>query len=171
MYAVVGCSSCSMLWVIEPDRETTTCPRCQTRHQVSQLKFLAESEDEAAIRDARAQLLANRSNDAEAFDQVDSYATLEATVYEDVVDDRTYLTSAGVDPAAAEAAASTDTTHSQSQRETVLTALRTLEEPTEAAIVAYASDRGVSEDYVTRTLEKLVTAGEVIRDGETYRLV
>lgn len=171
MYAVVGCGSCSALWVIEDDRTTTACPRCSTRHQVADLRFLAEAADEAAIREARAQLLAHRQDDATAFEQVDSYADLEATVYDDVVDDETYLAASGIDPDAVEAADTTDPGETLSRDEVVRNALRTLDSPTETAVVAYATDRGVSQSYVTKALEKLETAGEVVRDGDTYRLL
>lgn len=171
MYAVVGCSSCSALWVIEDDRDTTSCPRCATRHEVSRLRFLAESTDEAAIREARAQILASRQDEGAAFDRVDTYADLEATVYDAVIDDETYLTAAGVDADAVEAAGDTARTESQSRKDTVLEALRTLDAPTETAIVEYAADRGVSRSYVTRALTKLEAAGEIVRDGDTYRVV
>ena len=170
MHAVVGCTSCSALWVIEDDRATTTCPRCSTRHQVSALRFLAEATDEAAIREARAQLLAHRHDDAAAFEEVDAYGDLEATVYEAAIDDETYLAAEGIDPEAVATAGTTDTT-SASQQEVVRTALQTLDAPTEAAIVEYATARGVSESYVTNALDKLEAAGEVVRDGETYRLL
>lgn len=171
MYAVVGCGSCSALWVIEDDRKTTSCPRCSTRHQVSSLRFLAEAADEAAIREARAQLLANRQDDAAAFERVDSYADLEATVYDAVVDDETYLAAGGVDPDAVAAADETEGTPNRSQKEIVQAALKTLDSPTEAAVIEYATARGVSQSYVTNALRKLEAAGEVVREGDTYRPV
>ena len=51
MYAVVGCSNCRALWVVEDRPETTQCPRCRTSHRFGRLKAFAETDSaDAAVR-------------------------------------------------------------------------------------------------------------------------
>ncbi len=174
MYAVVGCSDCSALWVIDPEPETVTCPRCGKRHQVDQLKRFVETDDEAEARELRASMLANRQGEGEAFAAVDAYGDLETRLDEAGIDDDTYLTEQGVDQAAAAAAgerASRGTGGGQSKQETVRSALETLDRPTEAEVIAYADDRGVSAAYVRKTLTKLQRTGELLETNGHYRLL
>ena len=104
MYAVVGCSECSALWVIEGRPETTQCPRCGSRRKFELRRKFVETEDADAAREVRASMLAERQDLGEAFDGLDSYAEMEARVEEDVIDDDTSLESKGVDSDAAAAA-------------------------------------------------------------------
>ncbi len=174
MYAVVGCSDCSALWVIDPDPETVTCPRCGTRHRVDQLKRFVETDDEAEARELRASMLANRQEEGEAFAAVDAYDELESRLDEAGVDDATYLTAQGVDQDATAAAgerATQGTGGGQSKQETVRSALKTLDQPTEIEVIAYADERGVSPEYVRDALAKLQRTGEVLCQDGHYRLL
>lgn len=174
MYAVVGCSDCSALWVIEGRPETTECPRCGTRHAADKLKRFTETEDRDHAREVRASMLASRQGEGEAFAELDSFSTMERQVEEAGVDDEEYLQEAGVDPDAAREAgdrASSGRGGSTSKRETVREALRELDRPGEDEVVAYAEERGVGADYVRRALEKLVRRGEVSDDRGEYRLL
>jgi hypothetical protein len=60
---------------------------------------------------------------------------------------------------------------SSSREETVRDALRELDEPAEDDVVAYASERGVPEEYTRSALRKLVRAGEVSESRGVYRLL
>lgn len=175
MYAVVGCSDCSALWVVPGRPETTRCPRCGTRRQFKKLRKFAETEDAAAAKEIRAAMLADRSGHREAFDDLDSFADLEGEVDDAGMDDEEYLDRAGVDTdAVAEASERAEGGQSSgggSRTERVLAVLRELESPTEAEIVAHASERGVSEEHARKTLEKLRRAGEVSESGGQYRLL
>lgn len=174
MYAVVGCSECSALWVIEGRPETTTCPRCGTRHQTDQRKRFVETEDKAKAREIRASMLANRQGEREAFANVGAYDDLEAQLETAGVDDETYLGAKGVDPTAAEAAgerALDGAGGSQSRKETIREGIRTLETPTETELIEYATDRGVPAETVTTAVEKLQAAGEITKTDDGYRLL
>lgn len=61
MYAVVGCPECEALWIVDGRPNTTTCPRCSTRHQYDRLRKLTETPDLDAAREARTSLLADRT--------------------------------------------------------------------------------------------------------------
>ena len=170
MYRVVGCRDCGALWIVADRPETTSCPRCSTRHPFERLHAFAETDDEAAARRARAALLADRAGQAEAFADVD--AELAGQLDFEAVDEATYLEAAGLDRAAVEAAgerATAGAPRTESRRETVLAALDELGRPTEAAVVAYAADRDVPAEAVPPLLEKLVRAGEVSESGGRYR--
>jgi hypothetical protein len=175
MYAVVGCSECEALWVVADRPETTRRPRCGTRHRFERLKRLATADEQSVAREARAALLAERRGDAAALDALDSMAEMADRLDDAGVDDETYLAESGVDPdavsAAGERAGSGASSGGSSRRETVREAIRSVEDPTAAAVVAYAAERGVPEDYVHEALDRLVRSGAATRDGGAYRLL
>lgn len=173
MYAVVGCGECSALWVVEGEPETTGCPRCGKRHQYAKLKRFVETDDEAHAREVRASMLASRRGEGEAFAALDSYEELGEHADDGVVDDDEYLSAAGLDAdeVAAAGERATGGGSSRSRRETVVDALRALDEPTAEEVVAYAAEHGVPAEYTREALAKLVRAGEASESRGRYRLV
>ncbi len=176
MYAVVGCSECSALWIITTDPETTECPRCGTRHQVAKLKRFVETEDKAHAREIRGSMLANRQGEGDAFAAVDAYAELETQLDTAGVDDEMYLRASGVDPDAAAQAGQQATTGTGSAgrgsvAETIREGLETLDHPTKAELISYVTARGISETTLETGLEKLKQNGEIVRDANGYRLI
>jgi len=172
MYAVVGCSECSALWIVEGRPETTACPRCRTRHRFTRLRSFVETENENEARDARAAMLAERSDSEGAVDALDSFEAMERRAEDAGVSDEEYLEGAGIDPEeVADAREAAGTESASSNRETVVEGLRRLDAPTESEVVAYAADRGVPEEYTRAALAKLVEAGRVSESGGRYRLL
>ncbi|MFB6082376.1 MAG: DUF5817 domain-containing protein [Halanaeroarchaeum sp.] len=171
MYAVVGCSDCGALWVVEGRPETTSCPRCATRHRFERLKQFHTTADAAEAKQARAAMLAKRQGHEDAFADLDSFTAMDAVLDEAGTDDEEYLAGSGIDPEAVAAAGerATGGAASRSRREVVLDAVADLEDPDEAAVVEYAAEHGVPADYVRSALAKLVRAGEVSETGGTYR--
>lgn len=168
MYAVVGCSACSALWIIEGRQETARCPGCGKTHQYRKLKKFVETDDADHAREVRASMLASRGEHADAFAAVDSFGELDSQVERPVIEDDELLEHAGIDSEAATAASETET-GSRSRKEIVLAAVEEHKNPTGERIVAYATERGVPVDYVTRALEKLVRAGELTESDGRYR--
>jgi hypothetical protein len=171
MYAVVGCSDCEALWIVEGRPDTTQCPRCRRRHQFDRLKTFAETDDENEARDARAAMLAERSDGETGADALEPFAEMERRAEEAGVSDEAYLEGSGVDPDAVARAGETSDGGGSSRREVVLEALHEADAPTESDVVEYASARGVPAEYVSGALEKLVRAGEVSENGGEYRLL
>jgi len=175
MYAVVGCGDCSALWVVADRPDTSRCPRCGTRHRYDLLREFVTTDDEDHAREVRASMLANRSGEGDAFAELDSFNALEDDAMDAGMDDATFLDAAGVDAeataAAGERAERGAGGSGPSKRETVLAALRDLDDPTEDDVVAYAADRDVGAEYVRRSLEKLRRNGEVAVDSGVYRLL
>lgn len=172
MYAVVGCGACDALWLVaDPgDAETTTCPGCNRTHRTDRLRRLFESEDRAAASEARATMLARRGDAEGAFEAVPSGADLERAAEAAGVDDREYLARRGVDPEAAAAAGETARSEGATDRAGVVReAVERLDAPTEADVVAYATDRGVPADAVRDLLSRLVRRGEVVEEADAYR--
>jgi len=172
-YAVVGCSDCNALWVVEGRPETTGCPRCEKRHQFGSLKQFVSTDDEDHAREVRASILANKAGHGDAFAEVEDFATLDDHVADAGLSDDEYLAESGVDTdevaAAAERAESSG--RSLSKRDAVRTALRELETPTEREVKAFAAEHGVDGDYVEDALAKFERAGEVVAAGDGYRLL
>lgn len=173
MYAVVGCSECEALWLLEGRPETTQCPRCGKRHRTTKLKRFVETDDEDHAREVRASMLANRQGHGEAFAELDSFDALEAQAEAAGVDEETYLEESGLDPGAVAAAGERAESGpgSLSREEVVRAALRELDAPGEDEVVAYADEHGVPADYVRTALEKLRRTGEVVDGGDGFRLV
>ncbi|NGM68254.1 replication protein H [Natronolimnobius sp. AArcel1] len=174
MYAVVGCSECSNLWIIEGRSETTQCPRCGSRRPYKRRKKFVETEDADHARDVRASMLANRQGHGDAFAELDSFGTLEDDVSDGVIDDDEYLEESGLDVNEVDAAGERDPrgpTRSGSKKEIIQQALRDLERPTEAEVIEYAGERGVSADDVQDGLEKLTRRGEASESRGRYRLL
>ncbi|WP_299333612.1 DUF5817 domain-containing protein [Haloplanus sp.] len=179
MYAVVGCTDCGGLWLVsDPDAaDTATCPTCGTRHRTARLKRLFTAVDREAAREARAAMLAERAGATDAFESTPSVAASERAVDDPVVDDREYLDAAGVDAdAVAEAGKRTSRgsgtrSGGGSRPDIVREAIRTLDDPDEAAVVAYATDRGVPADAAADLLDRLVRRGEATENDGTYRLL
>ncbi|ELY47659.1 DUF5817 domain-containing protein [Natronorubrum sulfidifaciens] len=174
MYAVVGCSECSNLWIIEGRSETTQCPRCGSRRAFEKRKKFVETEDAGHARDVRASMLASRQGEGEAFAKLDSYDALEDEVADGVIDDAEYLEASGLDVDAVTAAGDRDPrgpTRSGSKKEIVEAALEDLERPTADEVVDYASERGVSAGDVETVLEKLTRRGVVSESRGRYRLL
>jgi hypothetical protein len=168
MYAVVGCSDCSALWIVADRPETSQCPRCGTTRKHDKRRKFVETDDEDHAREVRSSMLATRQDQGDAFAELDSFAEMETQLDDDV------LEAAGVDTdevAAAAERAEGGSGGGQSRKETVLSALRECEEPTEDDVIGYATERGVPADYVRETLTKLQRRGEVTESGGTYRLL
>lgn len=171
-YAVVGCSECSALWIVDGRPETTNCRRCGARHRFDERKKFVTTDDETHAREVRASMLANRQGYGEAFAELDSFDEMEATVEDDVVDDEAYLAARGADPeavAAAEERAERGHGGGSSKSETIRAAVRELPEPTAEEVVAYAAERGVEEEYARRALDELVRAGDLTEHRGRYR--
>jgi len=175
MYAVVGCSECSALWVVEGRPERSECPQCGTTRQYAKRKQFVTTDDPDRAREARAAMLAKRQGHEEAFAELDSFAEMNRYLDEAGVDDEEYLDEAGVDTdAVADAASRAEAgagSSSGSRKEVVLSALRDLDEPTEAAVVDYATERGVPAEYARDALSKLTRRGRATESGGTYRLL
>ncbi|MCL7416393.1 MAG: DUF5817 domain-containing protein [Halalkalicoccus sp.] len=170
MYAVVGCTDCSALWIVEGRQETVRCRGCGRTHQYGNLKRFVETDEADHAREVRASMLASRSGHADAFAAVDSFSDLDSQVERDVVTDEELLEGAGIDGEAAASAGETNATSgSNSRKEVVLAAVEESGDSTAEAITAYATDHGVPESYVERALEKLVRAGELSESGGRYR--
>jgi hypothetical protein len=173
MYAVVGCSDCRALWIVEGSPETSECPRCGTTRRHSRRREFLTTDDPDHAREVRASMLANRQGHGDAFADLDSFDEMETRLDDAGPDDETYLAGSGIDPDTVEAAGDRagSSGGAQSRDDVVREALRELEAPDRDAVVAYAGDRGVAADYVETGLEKLRRAGEVTESGGTYRLV
>jgi len=176
MYAVVGCSDCQALTIVEGRPETTQCPRCGKRRKFEKLKKFVETDDEEHAREVRSSMLANRQGEGEAFAQLDSFSEMESQVEEAVVADDEYLEASGIDSEEVAAAAErvenrSASTRGNSRKETVMAALRELDRPTEDEVVSFAGERGVPADYVRDALEKLARRGEVSESSGQYRLL
>jgi DNA-directed RNA polymerase subunit RPC12/RpoP len=168
MYAVVGCSACSALWILEGRQETARCPQCGKTHQYKKLKKFVETEDADHAREVRASMLASRGGHAESFAAVDSFGELDSQVERPVIENEELLEGAGIDSEEVAVANETEAT-TASRKEIVLAAVNESEHATSETITAYAADRGVPEDYVEQTLEKLVRAGELTQHQREYR--
>ena len=171
MYAVVGCDECQALWIVEGRPDSSQCPRCGKTRKYEKRREFVTTDDEDHAREVRASMLAARQSQDEAFAELDSFAELDAQVDEAGIDDETYLAESGIDPDAVAEAGERESSGSSSREETVRDALRELDEPTEGDIVAYASERGVPEEYTRTALRKLVRAGEVSESRGVYRLL
>lgn len=171
MYAVVGCSNCQALWIVADRPETTTCPRCGTRHQFERLKQFATTEDREEAREVRSAMVADAQDQAAAYERLDSVSELGRAAADRVVDDAEYLDAHGLDPETVAAAGEQSAGGARSRRERILAALETLEEPTEDAVIEYATDRGVPAEAVREALEKLAREGTIVREGARYRLL
>ena len=172
MYAVVGCNRCGALWVVEGRPERTGCPRCEKRHRFEKLKRFAETESANAAREARSRLVAKRAGHEDQLDSLEDFAALGETADRAGVSDEEFLRASGVDiDAVTEAGerAGTGQGGSRSRRRVVLDALEELDRPTEAAVVEYATDAGVPEEYVEGALERLCRSGEVTESDGRYR--
>jgi len=176
MYAVVGCNNCSMLWLLtDPDSaDSATCPRCERTHQTSKLKRFFESDDRAAVKEARAALLAKKQDNSEAFAEIAHISELEKQAEQAGIDDREYLEASGIDAdsvaAASESTDSSASSHDEIVREAVERAGDD-RQPTEDEIVAYATDRGVPEQKTAKLLEKLCRVGDASESRGRYRLL
>lgn len=174
MYAVVGCSDCHALWLLEDPgaSETATCPRCRRQHRTARLKRLFTADDRDAAREARAAMLADAADATDVFESTPSVAAMEAETETSVVDDREYLDAAGIDAddVAAVDERATDR-RSRSRPDIVRDAIRTLDDPDADDVVAYATERGVPADAAADLLDRLVRRGEATDDGGTYRLL
>jgi len=174
MYALVGCSECSALWIIEGRPDRTNCPRCDRSHRTDSLKRFVETEDREHAREVRASMLAARQGEDEAFAQLDHVEALEARLDDAGIDDTEYLAASGVDPDAVATAAERATDrggNSRSRTEIVRAAIEELETPTAEAIVDYATDRDVSASFVRQALERYRRNGEITLENGEYRLL
>ncbi|WP_313691078.1 DUF5817 domain-containing protein [Halorarum halobium] len=175
MYAVVGCTDCGAYWLLsDPDEQkSATCTRCGTVHRTKRLRRFFESEDRSAAVGARAQLLAEKRGDADAFDAVGTAADHERAVEDAdrMVSDREYLEGSGLD--ADEVAAATEdsgSSGSRSRDQVVRDALRE-GNTTESSVVEYATEHGVPAAAARDLLERLTRRGEVSESRGEYRLL
>ena len=169
MYTVVGCSNCQALWIVEDRPETTSCPRCRSRHEFDRLKQFVRTEDQDEAREVRAAMLASAQDQADAYEKLDSVGAMAEAIDTAGIDDDAYLSDHGLDPEAIAAAGDEPPTTSMSLRERVLDAIDTLEEPTEAAVIEYASERGDAAETVRAALEKLARDGTIVQGQSGYR--
>lgn len=168
MYAVVGCSACNALWVVEGRPETTGCPRCGKRHRYAKLKKFVKRDTASAAKDARSRLLASRDGDH----AIDDFETLGREAMSAGMNEDTYLEEAGVDPeAVADAGKRAESSSAaRSRLDVVRDAIR--EGATTADEVAdYAARNGVDPEWALEALDRLTRRGEVTESGGEYRLL
>lgn len=172
MYAVVGCTDCSALWLLEDPEasETARCRRCGKTHRTKRLRRFYQSDDPDAARQVRAAMLAERSGNRETFETLDSVAEMERQLDDVGIGDREFLEASGLDADAVEAAGDTST-RSRSRDEVVRAALRDIDRPTEEEVVAYAGDHGVDADFARDYLDRLTRRGDASESRGRYRLV
>jgi CRP-like cAMP-binding protein len=170
MYAVVGCSECQALWIVEGRPERSECPRCGTSRKYEKRREFVTTDDENHAREVRSSMLAARQGQSDAFAELDSFAELDDQIEHSGIDDETYLSESGID-AEEVAAAGEDESTNRSREEIVRAGIREQPAPTAEDVVEYASEHGVSPEYTERALEKLRRAGEVSESGGTYRLL
>jgi hypothetical protein len=170
MYAVVGCSECQALWIVEGRPERSECPRCGTSRKYEKRREFVTTDDEDHAREVRSSMLAARQDQSDAFAELDSFAELDEQVEHSGIDDETYLAESGLDPEEI-ADAGSDNSSTKSREEIVRAAISEQAEPTESEIIEYASQRDVPASYTERALEKLVRGGEASKSGGRYRLV
>lgn len=169
MYAVVGCSNCQALWIVDGRPETTSCPRCGTRHQFDRLKQFVRTEAREEAREVRAAMLASAQDREDAYERLDSIGEMAEIIDSVGVDDAEYLTEHGLDPEVIAAAGEPKSAGSMSRRDRILDAIDTLEEPTEQAVVDYASDWGIPAERIRTALEKLAREGTIVQGPSGYR--
>ena len=170
MYAVVGCTDCTALWVVSGRPETTSCPRCGTRRQFVKLKKFVETETAEAAKNVRSTMIQRRAGDDQ---DLEDFATLEEQAMASGIDEADFLAASGVDADAVAAASAraeaSSSGESLSKRAAVERAVEELERPTEPEIVAFAANHGVERDYVERALAKLQQAGALTETSGRYR--
>jgi hypothetical protein len=175
MYAVVGCTDCSNLWLLaDPaDADSAQCSRCGKRHQTSKLRRFFESPDREEARQARSALLADKQDAGDAFSTLDSVSEMEWQLDDSGVSDDEYLDAAGLDADEVRRAGegSTRSGGSQSRDEVVREALREQDRPTDSEVIEYAEARGVPAERARDLLDKLTRRGEVSESGGRYRLL
>ena len=178
MYAVVGCSDCSGLWIVaDPrDQETATCARCGARHRTAALRRLFEADDRETAVEARGTMLARRAGAGEAFDEVIGDEDMERAASDAGMSDDEFLAASGLNPDEVAAAGDRAERGSGSagagdRASVVRAAVREQDDPDEAAVVAYAGERGVPAAAARRLLERLVDRGEASESRGTYRLL
>ena len=174
MYAVVGCSDCGTYWLLsDPDgQDSATCRRCGKSHRTRKLRRFFESEDRSAAVQARAELLARKSGDADSFEAAGTAADHERAVEEAgrMVDDREYLEGSGLDADEIDRAGDVSGGGTRSRDEVVRDALRE-GNTTEAGVVEYATDNGVPAEAARDLLDRLRRRGEVTESRGEYRIL
>ncbi|MFD1598141.1 DUF5817 domain-containing protein [Halobellus rarus] len=180
MYAVVGCTDCEHLWILQDPRaaETATCPRCGRTHRTKKLRRFVEDENREAARQGRAALLAKRGGNSEAFAETAHVAEMEREIGErgGTVDDTEYLEGSGLDAdevaaAGERAERGTSAGSAGSRIDVVREALRERDAPTADDVASYAEERGVPAEKAREILTKLSRRGEVTESGGAYRLL
>lgn len=173
MYAVVGCSDCSGLWIVENPRaqETAACARCGSRHRVAKLRRLFEADDRETAVEARGTMLARRAGEGESFGSV---AADDAAAAAAGMDDDEFLAASGIDPDAAAAAGEragrgSGSTGSGDRASVVRAALDDLDDPSADEVASYATARGVPADAARDLLDRLHDCGEIREVDGGYR--
>jgi hypothetical protein len=171
VYAVVGCSDCSGLWIVAHprDQETATCARCGSRHRVERLRRLFEADDRQTAVTARGEMLARRAGEGDSFESADDAAAAAAGM-----DDDEFLAASGLDPDEVAAAGDradrgSGSTGAGDRASVVRAAVTELDNPDADAVVDYATARGVPADAARDLLDRLHDRGEVTRVGGGYR--
>jgi len=92
-YAVIGCSECAALWIVDIDEggETTECPACRTRTPLSKRKQFATVDDRATAAEVRGSMLASRQGHDDQYASLDDYRTLGELATDGVIDDDALL--------------------------------------------------------------------------------
>jgi hypothetical protein len=171
VYAVVGCSDCSGLWIVENprDQEAATCARCGSRHRVAGLRRLFEAENRERAVEARGTMLARRAGESESFEAVGDDAAAAAGL-----DDAEFLAASGLDPDEAAAAGEraergAGSAGAGDRASVVRAAVADLDEPTADEVVAFAEARGVPPDAARDLLDRLHENGEVAVGADGFR--
>jgi len=157
-YSVVVCPNCQQTWIVEDRPERTNCPQCDKSHQFSKLRVFHEADSTDEARRARTKVQAHVNGMEEEYEQLAEAGDL-TTNWED-----TPTTSFDV-------SFNTASQSSQSDRDIVLEAVTDQDTPDEAAVVAYATNRGVDEEKTRMLVEKLERGGEVMHTDDGYRTV
>lgn len=169
MYAVVGCSNCQALWIVDGGPETTRCPRCGTRHQFDRLKKFVRTGDRVEAREVRAAMIASAQGREETYEELDSIGAMAEAIDSAGVDDEEYLSEHGLDPEAVAEAGNPPDSGSTSRRDRVIDAIDTLETPTEEAVIDHVGEQGLPAERIRTVLDKLAREGTIVEEHSGYR--
>lgn len=161
-YAVVGCSECEHLQIVQQkQQQTMQCRRCSKTHQFEALRKLYTTDSKAEAKHARALKLAERSG------MYDQYRELleSGEVSDDVVDeisDEEFLARSGINPDLAR-----NKEGSPSTEDAVFEAIEALDSPTARAVVSYVElEYDAEKEAVTRVIERLRQSGDLAQNSD-----
>jgi len=160
-YAVVVCSECEFVRIVDQTNKTSKCGRCGKQKKMKQMKKFVTTDSQEKARLVASEVRAKQKGYEDDFHEAYENGEFDLSNYSGVSGPRDWVGEDG----------SNNSSTSRSDKQIVLDVISDCECPTFDNIVDGASVYGLDEEKTEKLLSRLRRSGDVLKSNQEYRVL